>query len=110
MHQVLKFHSPTRKPAFEKRLSRIGLRCPETLKTTLDRRAAARGVTLSQHVLDLAIADLRSQQESGRTLSNAATELLRVLELARQGIDSDQQRLAVLRTVTRFQLAVLEAS
>jgi hypothetical protein len=100
----------TRQLLREKRLTRIGLRCPETLKSHLDRRAAARETTLSKHLLDLAVADLEKQRKSGRTLFDSAADMIRAAELARSGIESDAQRLRVLKRLTAFQMALLETA
>jgi len=93
----------------EKRLQRIAVRCPETLKGHLDRRATSRDLTLSKHLLDLAVKDLDRQQKLCRTLSDHAAELIRAAELARAGIETDAQRLWVLKRVAAFQLVLLEA-
>ena len=93
----------------EKRLERIAVRCPETLKVHLDRRARCRELTLSKHLLDLAVRDLEGQAKQRRTLFDLAGDLVRAAELARVGIESDHQRVWILQRLTKFQTAVLEA-
>ncbi len=91
----------------EKRLKTVGVRVPETLKDTLYQRAASRRMNFSQHMIDLAVRDLRGQVKVRSTLSNAARELVRVAELAQAGIDSNEQKIWALQKVTDFQAAIL---
>lgn len=99
-----------RRHLHEKRLTRIALRAPDSLKELLDARARSRELTLSSHLLDLAVADLEKRRKSGRTLSDLAGELIRAGELARAGVETDAQRIWILRCITRFQIALLEAA
>ena len=102
--------APVRDMLHEKRQARIAVRCPETLKTHLDRRAHSRELTLSKHLLDLAVRDLEGQAKLRQTLSDLAGDLVRAAELARDGIESDHQRVWILQRLTRFQAALLGAA
>lgn len=92
----------------EKRLERMSLRCSDTIKDLVEARATARGRTISEHMMSLLILDLERQRLSGRTLEDAVTDLARALELARTGIDTDDQRKYLLIRMARLAVKLLE--
>lgn len=94
----------------EKRLKVIGVRVGDSLHAASHRRASTKGLTLSQHVVSLLVADLQAQRKRGRTLFNMAPTLHQLAELVQQGIESDAQRLYVLRKIAAFERAVLEVA
>ena len=91
-----------RQPLFEKSPIRATIRFRESLKEQVDRRARARKLTFSAHVIDLVMRDLERKEKSGMTLSDTARELKRALELAEAGVERDEQRKWIQQRVNRF--------
>jgi hypothetical protein len=90
-----------------KKLDGIAFRVTDTLKDAVERRARERDRNVSQHILDLVLADLATQQRSRETLSDVCADASNAIELASMGIHSDAQRIYVLRRVTRFAVHIL---